>query len=387
MGMYTITYSLRETNKVSDQYYNDIALFTDEVLAEAHNFVCPVVESYSSYNMSKNPDRVLSNEEYTLELLVMGVLWKIYSGDALGLDKTPGKVLTALVKLRQQGGYLKPGVDFVRGILSTIFLSPDLYDNMFSLPPMLKNLEKLLDWMDATGEFKYETKRLRLWQEFLSSYSSADTTNSIAAILTMAQWFDERSEEVLGHYTSNVDRYLNEIRPKHYWQEDVIFCGRRRVEYHMNMVGAEIMNRAYRKSFLGTDKKLVAVPACMRTPRSDKCKASASESGLHCKGCTPLCRVNFLTLMGKENNFDVVIIPHESSLYSRRKGSSDINENIGVIGVACVLNLISGGLMLKEANIPAQCVLLDYCGCKKHWHHEGIPTDININYLRKILDL
>jgi hypothetical protein len=387
MGMYTITYSLRDNRKNSDQYYNDIALFTDEVLVEASNFTGPVVESYRSYNMIKNPDKVLSHEEYTLELLVMGVLWKIYSGDALGLDKTPGKVLTSLAKLRQQGGYLKPGIDFVRGILSTIFLSPDLYDNMFSLPPMLKHLEKLLEWMDATGEFKNETKRLRLWQEFLSLSSSEDASDSIAAILTMAQWFEERSEEILGHYTSNVDRYLNEIRPKHYWQEDVIFCGRRRVEYHLNMVGAEIMNRAFRKAFLDTGKKMVAVPACMRIPGGDKCKALPAGSGLLCKGCTPLCNVNTLTLMGKENNFDVVIIPHESSLYSRWKSSSDINEDVGVIGIACILNLISGGLMLKEANIPAQCVLLDYCGCKKHWHHEGIPTEININYLKKILNL
>ena len=53
--------------------------------------------------------------------------------------------------------------------------------------------------------------------------------------------------------------------------------------------------------------------------------------------------------------------------------------HIGIIGVACVLNLISGGL--KAKNFVPQCVFLDYCGCKDHWHDKGIITDINMSYL------
>lgn len=47
------------------------------------------------------------------------------------------------------------------------------------------------------------------------------------------------------------------------WRKDVIFCVSRRAEYHLNMVGAEIMNRAYRERFIKTPKKAVLLPACM----------------------------------------------------------------------------------------------------------------------------
>ncbi len=385
--MHVITYSLRENRADSDQYYIDSALFADEVLNESHNIIGPMVESYRSYISENTSEQLLSHEEYILELLILGVLWKTYSSDALGLEKLPRQVLTALANFRRQGGRLKPGIDFLRGILSTIFLSPDLYDNVSSLSPMISHLEKLLDWLDATGEFRHEVKRLRYWLKFLKTSSNLDAANTLAAAITLAEWFEERSEEVLGHYTPNVDCFLNEIRPSHYWHEDIIFCGRRRVEYHLNMVGAEIMNRAFRKAFLNTRKKMVVLPACICLSGREKCKAVPDGSSLCCTGCSPGCRVNLLTGMGKKYGFDVVIIPHESSLYAKWSKSSGVNKDTGVVGIACVLNLISGGLMLKEADIPAQCVLLDYCGCKKHWHSEGFPTDININYLKNILGI
>ncbi|WP_278244952.1 hypothetical protein [[Clostridium] dakarense] len=46
-----------------------------------------------------------------------------------------------------------------------------------------------------------------------------------------------------------------------------------------------------------------------------------------------------------------------------------------------MLNLISGGLKAKSLGYIPQCVVLDYCGCKSHWHTDGITTDINIKRL------
>jgi hypothetical protein len=382
--MYTVTYSLKDNKNNSDDYYFDIALFTDEVLEKSRESMGPYVEEYSSYINAINPNDNTSKEEYIFELLILGVLWKVYSGDALELEKGPQHILSTLVSLRQKGGFLKPGIDVVRGFLSTIFLSPDLYDNMFTLSPAIKHLDILLDWLEATGEFKYEVARLRMWYKYIEIKPKEDAVSILAASIAFAAWFEDRSEEFLGKYTPNVDRYLNEIRPKRYWNEDVIFCGRRRVEYHLNMVGAEIMNRAFKKAFHLTDKKLAVVPACMCLLK-DKCRAKPYGSGLSCIGCIKECSVNNLKTIGDKLGFQVLIIPHESSLYSSWKKDSTIKEDVGVIGIACVLNLVSGGLMLKEAGIAAQCVLLDYCGCKKHWHQEGLPTEINEKYMQKIM--
>lgn len=384
--MYAITYSLRDDKGDSEYYYLDIASFTDEVISEIENLAGPTIKGYAAYAEGKFGVKIRSVEEYAFELLMLGTLWKIYGGDATGLEAVPRQLLAGLARLREQGGSLKPGIDFIRGIMATIFLSPDLYDNMFILDPTPEQLEKLLGWLGATGEFNSEVERLRGWQVYLETLDGKEASDIIATTITLAAWFEVRGEEVLGRYTANVERYLNEMRNDRYWHEDVIFCGRRRVEYHLNMVGAEIMNRAYRAAFARTKQKMVLLPACMRLLTANKCKAAEEGNTLRCVGCTAGCSVNRLRRLGAERGFDVLMVPHESSISASKTDKTFLNPDTGVIGVACVLNLVSGGLMLNDMDIPAQCVLLEYCGCKNHWSREGIPTEININRLVKLLD-
>lgn len=386
IDMYVITYSLRDDEQTSNNYYSAAALFTDEVLIEARKLLHEKVGSYISCLKRKNERIIPSEEEGYLELLILGTLWKIYSGDSMKLGETSAGILTALSKMRQEFVKIKHGVDAVKGILSTMLLAPDLYDNMLVANPDSNSFDRLLVWLAATGEFKQEVKRLKKWREYLAALPHNTAVDVLESVLTLAVWFEIKSMEALGRFTTNVERYLNEVRPERYWHEDVIFCGRRRVEYHLNMVGAEIMNRAYRNEFLGKRKKVIVLPSCMRILSGTKCGAKEQEGTLVCSGCSKTCIVNKTSSVGKKHGFPVVMVPHESSI-SNSKNDLLLDKDTGVIGVACVLNLISGGWMLREKGIPAQCVLLDYCGCKNHWHNEGLPTELNMTQLKRVMNV
>jgi hypothetical protein len=91
--------------------------------------------------------------------------------------------------------------------------------------------------------------------------------------------------------------------------------------------------------------------------------------------------------MGKKFGFEVFLVPHESSVFSGDAGKQLIGEGAGIVGVACVSNLVSGGWKAKALGLPPQCVLLDHCGCRKHWHDQGIATDINMKQLRRVLQI
>ena len=157
-----------------------------------------------------------------------------------------------------------------------------------------------------------------------------------------------------------------------------MFCNRKEVEYHLNMVGAEIMNNAYREEFLKTKEKRLLLPACMRLKDEYNCKAIKTDEGYICANCNKNCHVNKYDELGKTYGFKTYIIPHESSISIKKKFNYG---DIGIIGVACILNLISGGLKAKNIGFIPQCVYLDYCGCKLHWDQAGIITDINLNKL------
>lgn len=380
--MEIMTYELREEGS-SLAYYTTVAQFADEVAAEAAGLVGPLLTDFQRYLRESAPETVCSDEEDLVDLLTLGTLWQVYCDDALQLGTLPQQILAGLAHLRQSGGYLKPGVDFLRGILGTIFLQVE--DSRDPITPTLKYLEELLQWLAATGEFTQEIRRLERWRAYFGTLSGTEVADGLASVITLAAWFELRSEAVLGRYTGHVEQFLKEVHPQHRWREDVIFCGRRRVEYHLNMVGAELMNRAFRPAFLRTVRKEVLLPGCLRARSEEECPALSTPLGYRCVGCTPQCRVHRLKRFGEAHGFGVAVITHESSFNGKGVGQTD--DSLGIVGIACVLNLIAGGWKAKALGLPAQCVLLDYCGCKNHWHPEGVVTDLNLTVFRQILEI
>ena len=390
--MQVITYSLRNGQARSDQYYRDVAAFTDQVLAEADGRIRPLVAAFQSYLQANSRGVSRTDAECAFELLTLGVLWRVYAGDALGLAEVPRRVMTGLAHLRQRGGLLKSGVDLLRGVLATLFLLSDNRRRAGALTPTLDHLGRLLNWLEATGNFEQESRRLRVWQAFLASRSREAASNDLATTMALAAWFEAHSEAALGRYTPQVERFLTRVHPRYRWREDAIFCGRRRIEYHLNMVGTEILNRVFRLEFLGTGRKVVVAPPCMRAQPDDTCQARPTSFGARCASCTPGCRVHQLTRLGDRFGFGVVIMPEDLRVFSASQmivshPTPAIEDRVGFVGISCVLTNAPGGWETQELGVPAQGVLLDYCGCRYHWHKDGIPTDINFDHLLQVLNI
>ena len=95
--MDVITYSLRDGQPRSDQYYRDVAAFTDEVLTEAENHIRLLVDAFQLYVGRTGRETPRTRPEYTFDLLTLGVLWLVYARAALGLAKAPQQTLALAV--------------------------------------------------------------------------------------------------------------------------------------------------------------------------------------------------------------------------------------------------------------------------------------------------
>lgn len=374
-----ITYSLLEKNINSDQYYSDVKLLADETLSHGEKILGQVIDDFTKYVSANSIEILRSREEYMLEALIVGVLWNVYGNNAKALTKIQGKILVNLVALRKRGKAIKLSADIVRGFSSTIFLNKKSTNE---LEISILGLKKLQGWILASGEFNEEWRRISNWENYFESLTESKLENIFNLLIHYGIWFQSRSETIVGKYTINVQQFLKNQKIVYRFSEDIIFTGRKRTEYHLNMVGAEILNRAFRNDFLKTKKKKLLVPICMRDKPSNMCKARNTKDGYICGHCTKECRVSKLSEMGKKHGFEVLIIPHGSSAFT--DGKVKYGE-VGIVGVACLLNLISGGLAARQLNLVPQCVILDYCGCKKHWDSQGIITDINVKELKKII--
>lgn len=381
--MQPVTYSLKLAQSSSADYYRDARSFTDEVMLKASGSLIPIAEEYIKYLRLYKLEEIREIEEYILELLSFGVLWRVYAHKALSVRKAPFITLSQMAEWRKKHQRIKPAIDLARGILMTLFLLPKKTKTGKAPIPTLKEVDHVCKWLEATGDFREQALRFVRWRAFWGMKKPGELYKAFAAIEEFTNWFNYRSEKALGIYTKNVDDFLQQSAGQYRWREDRISCMRSRLEYHLNMAGAELMNRAFQKEFYKADEKVVLVPGCMRGRSKDECEAVKVKEGLLCGDCMPNCRVNQLRKMGKKYNFDVYIIPHASdlSLWSPQPG----RPKRGVIASACVTTLVEGGWELKRYDVPAQCVLLDYSGCQKHWRCNDVPTALNVKELRRIV--
>ncbi len=377
--MEVITYSLKDNQ--DKEFYEQLSLFSDKIIEEASHYFYKEITFYKTYLKEIYKDEILSDDEYLIEFITSGVFLDKYASYAVSSNSISALVLYNLYLLRNKFAFTKPVVDYLRGHLSGILLYSI---NLKTFKYNSEVFARLIIWLKATGEFSEEIKRLEFWNQYYYSLPEERARELINKSVAFAKYIQEQGKLYLGSFTHNVHHFLEYEHKKHKNREDYLFCGRSEAEYHLNMFGAEILNRKLRQGFNQTQKKTVLLPTCMSNPNSGKCKAIKNGSKIKCRSCSKNCEINKLQDSLKETGVDTYLVPHSSN-FSEYLKNWQYQEVTGLVGVACVLNLLSGGYEMQGLKIPSQCVFLDYCGCKKHWHNKGIPTSLNHSQLEKIL--
>ena len=372
-----ITYDLINGEKNSTRYYKTVESLSVKVMGNLLIKEGPSINDFMEFIKVNKVEELRSEEEYGLELLLIGVMLKEYLSYGRAFMLISKKFFHTLNFFREKGR-CKKNIDFIRGRLFTNILMKRKY--------IMKNIDLedfklVVMWMESTGDFKEEVIRLKSWIRFLDDRTKAYVKDLLYYARKEADYLYNEGKDILGEYTSNVDRYLEYYKENHLNKEDIIYCGKGEIQYFFNMVAAEIMNRVYREEFLGTSNKKVFIPSCMRQLEKE-CLSEKCNIGYICKRCTNNCNVNKLNEMGEKEGFEVYIIPHETMLFNT---FTKENSHIGIIGIACVLNLISGGWKAIRLGFKPQCVILDYCGCDNHWLDNRVMTSINTDRIKEII--
>lgn len=376
--MEAVTYNINP--QFSDtSFYEVLSKFTSDFLKSRSHNVLDNIEYYIKYRKFYNKS-VRTSDEYFLEYLTMGVMLNKYSYQAMSSSGFVNNLLIFLYKNRNRITALKPRIDSIRGFLSFRFLTR----NHYQMP--IENaihFKKLLKWMEASGEYPEEVLRLKDWYGYISKLSVESQGEFLKACKLAAFSFEIKARLKLNIYTCNIELFKEKYLKEHRNKENYLLCNRHEVEYHLNMFGAEILNRVLKSDFSKTTSKVILLPTCMSQPVTGKCKAVYYNQKLRCTACSSGCNINKKRKFYASQNVEVVLIPHSSG-FSKYLSYWKNQNTTGLIGVACVLNLLKGGYEMQKLNIASQCVFLDYCGCKKHWHKDGIPTDLNEAQLRKV---
>lgn len=373
-----LTYCLNLEQLNSNEYYNEIQQISNKTLKKGLRGSEIYLNNFMTFIAENKIENLRSKEEYFIELLLIGIFIGEYKDNARAFKNNSNKIFLILNNMRKKE-LLKDFIDNIRGKL----ISKILIKKMHVLEEItIEDFKLLIRWLDASGDFKDEVIRLNGWKAFLETKDTVYSSEILMFCCNFSEYFYAQCKDPLMKYTKNVKIYLKEYKEKHNNKEDIIYCGKGEIQYFFNMVSAEIMNQVYKEKFLNSSDKLIFVPACMRQIENE-CLSKKGNKGYECIGCSPHCNVNILRKIGQTHNVKIYIIPHDTLLSNLE---SEENNSTGIIGVACVLNLVSGGWKAIRLGFIPQCVVLDYVGCSHHWLDNGLMTQINIDKLKICLN-
>ncbi len=360
-------------------FYNRLESFSNRFLDKTPQEIFNLAgETYVWVNENET-EKARTTQEYMLDWLIFSVFWRNYAHKAMHTNPAMLALLRKLYSIRNERPEQKAQIDEIRGKLIYKFIVSKPSKDI--IPEITQNrLARFILWLEASGDFKEEAKRVRLLQRFIF-----ETVMPQSLYQTLLNWSDSfviEAQTELGIYTKGVGIFLKNQKEEYRNREDILFTARPESDYHLNMFGAWILNEAFREGFEQTKKRAILLPTCMRTDFLN-CKAQKNGLEMRCTACNPYCNIGMIKNMMIEENTEIFLIPHSSD-FTRFLENWQNNSETGLIGVACVLNLLQGGFEMKALNIRGQCVFLDFAGCAKHWDAKGIATAVDPKQLAKI---
>jgi hypothetical protein len=382
--MHSNTYTLINNNNNSDTFYNILSNYTDLILSNSFNKLGFILDGYYSFISRKNLEKLRTKEEYLLEYISIGIFWHNYAAKARKMPNYSESILSFLYNYRNKYRGLKSSIDSIRGVSAYLFLERRVKENNTEFD--LGNFKRLMKWMKATGEYNEELQRFSNWVMYFNSINKEHLASMLKLTVEYSEEFTNISHSILGEFTKNVNKFRNKAKKSYKFREDYFLARRMENEYFLNIFGAEVMNRQLKESFVKTKDKAVLLPTCMRKSTVKECKAKWDGKGNVCSHCDKNCNIGKIAEKFRGDAVNVYLIPHSSSFSVFLNNWANQKET-GLIGVACVLNLLTGGYEMKRLNIASQCVFLDYCACKKHWDNKGYNTSLNVNQLKEIVQM
>jgi hypothetical protein len=154
-------------------------------------------------------------------------------------------------------------------------------------------------------------------------------------------------------------------------------------QYHMYMLEFALVNIINRNNFSKCDIKIALLPHCLKFTMNN-CKAESDGTDLLCRYCSANCYINEISVLLNAKQIKPYIWM-SANLKKIIKSGNPGKKSIGILGIACIPELINGMRSCFKKGIPAVGLPLNANLCSR-WMGDFYPNSININYLKSIIN-
>ncbi len=223
------------------------------------------------------------------------------------------------------------------------------------------------------GDIKFVIHAIQKYsrrKRFLNKLASQQTIDTpISFILN-------RISHVLNEYTLDVEDWLKSLPLIKFRSSGLRTT---RLQYYLYMLEIELTNRLYASSFRSAQKKIALLPHCLQD-FSVECKAAPNGFDYKCRHCSKICYQNAVTTLLEKNGIDAYIWMG-ADLEKEVKSVIESGMTLGILGIACIPELVAGMRECQKYNIPVVGLPLDANRCIR-WFGEFHKTQSTLKCLK-----
>ena len=157
----------------------------------------------------------------------------------------------------------------------------------------------------------------------------------------------------------------------------------RREAYLAIMVEVELMNRLHAAAFRRCARKLAFLPHCLRD-LTKECKAGREGLDWVCRGCSKVCGVRVASDALRAAGVEPYLWM-EADLKKLLHALSRGEASVGVLGIACLPELVQGMRLCHRRGVPVVGVPLNANRCAR-WMGTLHETSFHLDALRRLLE-
>jgi hypothetical protein len=251
-----------------------------------------------------------------------------------------------------------------------------LYAGKTDTDEFYKNLSELIDsfinHIESDEEIISIIRQYSSRKRLLKSYKNKPNS-IIAKIITEA-------DSKLSKYFTDIDSHLKSLTLSEKCDSTLSTS---REQYLLYMIEIELVNRANTKKFQSSDEQFAFLPHCLHDLDND-CLSASDGTDYVCKSCSKNCSINSVSKLMKVRNIKAYIW-READLKKIFKLAISTGRSIGVFGIACIPELVSGLRLCAKYNVPAIGVPLDANRCVR-WMGDFYSNFINEKKIISLLN-
>jgi hypothetical protein len=230
--------------------------------------------------------------------------------------------------------------------------------------------DRFLDIIPDETILREKIRTATTWKGFLRTFSQRK--RHVRKIL-------QELDKVLTPFLSDVDEHLRTLSLADRLDRTIRTS---REQYLFYMLEIELTNRINSEGFSKAPWRMALIAHCLRDFRKG-CQSRRGVIEDQCTGCDMDCYVN----MGSELLERYQIHPYISVSMDHRKLFTHLKDDhpgMGVLGIACVPELVMGMRLCESLNVPAVGVPLDANRCSR-WLEECLETTYSLKELERLI--